>query len=112
MLKQTMRNFETGVFQNCTWGSVLFFLLSLSLYCLSRNKIGSGGEGMKAINLWDDETFLRHVMPPEEDRAHIYPSTSIEPRWFRSPNVIPIERHERFQRKKGQPASTYDQHPG
>jgi hypothetical protein len=67
---------------------------------------------MKAINLWDDETFLRHVMPPEEDRAHIYPNTSIEPRWFRSPNVIPIERHERFRRKEEWRVSTYDGHPG
>jgi hypothetical protein len=29
---------------------------------------------MKAINLWDDETSLRHVMTPEEDRGYIYPS--------------------------------------
>jgi hypothetical protein len=56
---------------------------------------------MKAINLWDDETFLRHVIPLKEDRTHIYPGTSIERRCFRSPNVIPIERHERFPRKKG-----------
>jgi hypothetical protein len=48
-------------------------------------------------SLWEDERFLRQVLPPEEDLRRIYPSTSqIEPRWFRSPNVIPIERHPDF----------------
>jgi hypothetical protein len=66
---------------------------------------------MKATDLWNDETFLRNVMPPEEDRGRIYPGICVEPRWFRSPNVIPIERHKRFQHKGGgQPVSTYDQH--
>jgi hypothetical protein len=55
---------------------------------------------MKPVSMWDDPTFLRHVIPPEEDRSHIYHlSTTIQPRWFRSPNVIPIESHERYQRK-------------
>jgi hypothetical protein len=60
---------------------------------------------MKATGLWDDEAFLRKVMPPEEDRCRIYPSTGFEPRWFRSPNIIPIERHQRFQERKQQPAN-------
>ena len=52
---------------------------------------------MKATGLWDDETFLRQVIPPEEDRGRNYPCAEpVEPRWFRSPNVIPIERHQRF----------------
>jgi len=54
---------------------------------------------MKATGLWDDEAFLRKVMPPEEDRCRIYPSTGFEPRWFRSPNIIPIERHQGFQER-------------
>ena len=56
---------------------------------------------MKATGLWNDEIFLRNVMPLEEERGHTYPRTSIEPRWFRSPNVIPIERHERFRGRNG-----------
>lgn len=41
----------------------------------------------------DDEAFLRHVIFPEEDR-HLYTTTPWTGgfRWFRSPNVIPIER--------------------
>src|SRR6516165_981906 len=55
---------------------------------------------MKGISMWEDPAFLRHVIPPEEDRHRIYPSTGmIEPRWFRSPNVFPIERHPGFKYK-------------
>ena len=42
----------------------------------------------------DDETFFRQFVFPEEDRRAI---TSApwrgEFRWFRSPNVIPLERY-------------------
>jgi hypothetical protein len=51
---------------------------------------------MKSVDMWHDPAFLRHAIPPEEDRPRIHPSTVMAPRWFRSPNVIPIERHERF----------------
>jgi hypothetical protein len=68
---------------------IILSLLYLSIVLVGVVKV-------KAVNLWDDETLLRHVTPPEEDRGHIYPSTGIKPRWFRSPNIIPIERHERF----------------
>jgi hypothetical protein len=67
---------------------------------------------MKATDLWNDETFLRNVMPPEEDRGRIYPSTSVEPRWFRSPNVIPIERHERYRRPVNASRFLHDRHSG
>ena len=56
---------------------------------------------MKVTSMWEDPAFLRHVIPPEEDRHRIYPSTGIEPRWFRSPNIIPIERHEQFRGRNG-----------
>ena len=41
----------------------------------------------------EDEAFLRRFTVPEEDRR-LYTSTprSGGYRWFRSPNVIPIER--------------------
>jgi hypothetical protein len=44
-----------------------------------------------------DETFLRHVTFPEEDR-HLYTTTPWQGgyRWFRSPNVIPIEQWRKY----------------
>jgi hypothetical protein len=57
---------------------------------------------MKATGMWEDPTFLRHVIPPEEDQHRIYPSTGkIEPRWFRSQNVYPIERHPELSTRLG-----------
>jgi hypothetical protein len=46
----------------------------------------------------EDEAFLRQVVIPEEDQ-HLY--TTATPRadgfrWFRSPNVIPIEHWRRL----------------
>jgi hypothetical protein len=40
-----------------------------------------------------DEAFLRQVTFPEEDR-HLYTTTPWRGgyRWFRSPNVVPIEQ--------------------
>ena len=41
----------------------------------------------------DDEAFLRQLIRPEEDRyrySHVPWTGGF--RWFRSPNVIPIER--------------------
>jgi hypothetical protein len=58
---------------------------------------------MKRTGLWTDPNFLRHAIPPEEDKTRVYPSTKLEPRWFRSTNVIPIESHERFGLVKGPP---------
>jgi hypothetical protein len=45
----------------------------------------------------EDETFLRHLVLPEEDRRRRYPTRPWTGgfRWFRSPNVIPIERWKR-----------------
>jgi hypothetical protein len=52
----------------------------------------------------DDEAFLRSIVFPEEDRRQ-YTTAAWHGgfRWFRSPNVVPIERYRR------QPRSD---HPG
>jgi hypothetical protein len=84
--------------QDLAWGSVLLFIFIV----LAVNKHIGGGEGMKATSMWEDAAFLRHVIPPEEDRPRIYPSTDIQPRWFRSQNIFPIERHPEF-KYKGRP---------
>jgi hypothetical protein len=49
----------------------------------------------------DEEAFLRTVVFPEEDR-HLFTTAPWrgEFRWFRSPNVIPLER-----RRKREPDS-------
>jgi hypothetical protein len=41
-----------------------------------------------------DEAFLRQLVLPEEDRLRLYPTVQWAGgyRWFRSPNVIPIEQ--------------------
>jgi hypothetical protein len=40
----------------------------------------------------EDENFLRRLVLPEEDRARYGIPWSGGYRWFRSPNVIPLER--------------------
>jgi hypothetical protein len=46
-----------------------------------------------------DEVFLRSVTFPEEDR-HLFTAAPWrgEFRWFRSPNVVPLERYKRLVR--------------
>jgi hypothetical protein len=43
----------------------------------------------------DDEEFMRSLIRPEEDRRRLHPTIPWEGgfRWFRSPNVVPIERY-------------------
>jgi hypothetical protein len=46
----------------------------------------------------EDETFLRRLVLPEEDRRRLYPASRPWTggyRWFRSPNVIPLEQARR-----------------
>jgi hypothetical protein len=47
----------------------------------------------------DEETFLRHLVSPEEDR-HLYKIPPWEGgfRWFRSPNVICLEKIRRLRK--------------
>jgi hypothetical protein len=44
----------------------------------------------------EDEAFLRQIIFPEEDR-HLFTTASWRGgfRWFRSPNIIPIEQWRR-----------------
>jgi hypothetical protein len=44
----------------------------------------------------DDDAFMRKIVFPEEDR-HLFTARpwSGEYRWFRSPNVVPIEKYRR-----------------
>jgi hypothetical protein len=49
----------------------------------------------------DEETFMRHLVEPEEDRR----CTGMTPwragfRWFRSPNVVCLEKYVRAAGKK------------
>jgi hypothetical protein len=45
----------------------------------------------------DDETFWQRLVLPEEDRRRLFPGTVWRSgyRWFRSPNVVPIEQWRR-----------------
>ena len=46
----------------------------------------------------DDDAFMRKVTWCEEDRRRLHPSVPWNGgyRWFRSPNVIPLERYRPF----------------
>jgi hypothetical protein len=44
----------------------------------------------------DEEAFLRSITFPEEDRRRFTTAPwKGEYRWFRSPNVVPLEQHRR-----------------
>jgi hypothetical protein len=52
----------------------------------------------------DDEAFLREWTIPEEDRAkYTTQPWRGEYRWFRSPNVVPIEQ---WRRRKQEPSGS------
>jgi hypothetical protein len=57
-----------------------------------------GNQTTTLLEADNDETFLRHVTFPEEDR-HLFTLTPWRGgyRWFRSPNVIPIEQWRQHQ---------------
>jgi hypothetical protein len=50
----------------------------------------------------DDEAFLRSLIRPEEDRRRLHPDLPWQGgyRWFRSPNVIPIEKYRKLRGEK------------
>lgn len=50
---------------------------------------------MHIENTEDDEAFLRSLIRPEEDRRRLHPELPWRGgyRWFRSTNVIPMERY-------------------
>jgi hypothetical protein len=43
----------------------------------------------------DDEAFMRSLIRPEEDRRRLHPGVAWEGgfRWFRSPNIVCMERY-------------------
>jgi hypothetical protein len=53
--------------------------------------------GMVEVYTYTDEAFLRQLVLPEEDRLRLHPTVPWTGgfRWFRSPNVILIERWKR-----------------
>jgi hypothetical protein len=52
------------------------------------------GSETKRPESGDDETFLRELVFPEEDRRLFTTAAwSGGFRWFRSPNVVPIEKY-------------------
>ena len=53
--------------------------------------------GMVEVYTDTDEAFLRQLVLPEEDRLRLHPTVQGTGgfRWFRSSNVIPIERWKR-----------------
>jgi hypothetical protein len=58
----------------------------------------------------EDESFLRQLIRPEEDRLRLYSTTGWAGgyRWFRSPNVVCIEhwRRKKAQGKRTAPTPT------
>ena len=56
----------------------------------------------------DDEAFMRSLIRPEEDRRRLYPTIPWEGgfRWFRSPNVVPIERYRQARKLEQGKAGT------
>lgn len=58
-----------------------------------------------------DETFMRKVTWCEEDRRYLHPTVRWNGgyRWFRSPNVIPLEKYRPAGWKFGSNAQSHDQ---
>jgi hypothetical protein len=50
----------------------------------------------------DDDAFLQQLIISEEDRRRLFPRTTWTGgyRWFRSPNVIPLERYRKFSEER------------
>jgi hypothetical protein len=51
----------------------------------------------------DTDTFWQKLVLPEEDRRRLFPDTPWRGgyRWFRSPNVVPIEKYRSHQTEEG-----------
>lgn len=56
---------------------------------------------MRPLEHEDNDEFLRVLTFPEEDR-HLFTAAPWGGgfRWFRSPNVIPLERYRRFAQER------------
>src|SRR5262245_32491370 len=73
--------------------------LSYSLFSTLSDRIGGdAGQGMNQnLPHWDEDAFWRKLILPQEDRQT--PLEGKGYRWFRSPNVIPIEQWRRQDEK-------------
>jgi hypothetical protein len=80
----------------------------MSFYTYYVSKIAKGELAMKEDRLEDedDETFMRRIIFAEEDR-HLFTAAPWHGgfRWFRSPNVVPIEQRRK---KKNCPPTVGD----
>jgi hypothetical protein len=48
----------------------------------------------------EDEALLRSLVRSEEERRHLHPTAKADgSRWFRSPNVVPIEKYRKLKRQ-------------
>jgi hypothetical protein len=47
----------------------------------------------KILSHWDEDTFWRKLVLPQEDRRTPWEGKGY--RWFRSPNIVPIEQRRR-----------------
>jgi hypothetical protein len=54
---------------------------------------------MTDVDEEDDDIFLRRLIMCEEDRRRLFPASTWTGgyRWFRSVNVVPIERYRRLE---------------
>jgi hypothetical protein len=90
------------------WAIRVLYLFSLLSYCYYRQEERSlEGNQMaqsQTVNEEDDESFLRQIVQPEEDRRRLHPTTSWMGgyRWFRASNVVCLEqwRRKRVQTSK------------
>jgi hypothetical protein len=89
----------------CPYGPCLLFVSLIFLSCLLTNirVVSYPGVEVEMIPTpskddEDDEAFLRSL--PEEDRRQLTSAAWHGGfRWFRSPNVIPLERYRNSKRK-------------
>jgi hypothetical protein len=59
-----------------------------------------------AIARYDEQhAFAREIILPEEDRRQLFPTIPWTGgyRWFRSPNVVCLEKYRRLRRHEGKP---------
>jgi hypothetical protein len=89
-----LRN-ETALSTGRTYGLRLYLLSCLS--CCSQIINGGISDVLtkNAEDGGDDEALLRSLVQPEEDRRRLHPELprSGGCRWFRSANVIPMEKY-------------------
>jgi hypothetical protein len=85
-----------GDFQQHCWRfphTVSLLLLFFSLLFFLNHYMGMDMQtGIECDDEGEDEAFLRRLIRPEEDRRRTTVPWSGGYRWFRSPNVVPLEQ--------------------